>query len=373
MKTLHLYIAKQVFFTFLGALAVFSFALFLGNLLKLADFLAQGVSWYFIAMFMAYLFPFLLAFSIPMALLTSLLIVFGKLSAENELTAMRTSGISMFRICFTTLVMAIGLSILCLYLNNTVGANCHFGFRKLKAKFLSEDAATLLKTGTFVDNFPPYLIFIAEKKGNQFHNIAIHEIKPDGSYAFIKANQGELLKGENPGERVLKLFKGNLDEPDPNHPNQSLHGNFNVYTITIAEEKAQRKMEKATKDKYISELNEEKDLLALQAAFSTGDRKKFLIARLSVLNTEINRRISFALCCIAYALIAIPLGIQAHRQEKSIGAAIALALVAFHYMFILIAKAMEELSAWHPELIVYFPLVILSGTGIFLLWKTHRI
>lgn len=373
MKTLHIYIGKQVVLTFLGALAVFSFALFLGNLLKLADFLAQGVDLYFVARFIAYLFPFLLSFSIPMSLLTCLLIVFGKLSADNELTAMRTSGISMFRICFTPLLLAIFLSGFCLYLNNTIGADCHFAFRKLKAKFLSEDAAALLKTGTFVDNFSPYLIFIAEKQGNKFSNLAIHEIKPNGSYAFIKASGGELLKGENPGERVLKMYKGSLDEPDPNNPKQSLHGNFDVYTITITEEKAQRKLEKGTKDKYISELNRERDLLEAQANFSQGERKKFLLARVSVLSTEINKRISLALSCIAYALIAIPLGIRTHRQEKSIGAAIALALVAFHYMFLLIAKAMEELHGLHPELIVYAPDVILGGVGIFLLWKSQRV
>ncbi len=373
MKTLHTYIGKQVVLTFLGSLGVFSFALFLGNMLKLSDLLAQGVDFYFIARFLVYLFPFLLSFSIPMSLLTSLLIIFGKLSADSELTAMRTSGIGMLRICFIPFVFAIVLSAACLYLNDTVSADTHYDFRKLKAKFLAEDAAALLKTGTFVDNFPPYLIFIAEKRGAQFSNLAIHEIKPNGAYAFIKAQRGELLPGETEGERILKMMHGSLDEPDPNHPTQSLHGNFNVYTITIAEEKAQRKLEKGTKDKHISELNQEKDLLAAQAAASAGERKKFLASRISVLNTEINKRISFALSCLAYTLIGIPLGIRTHRQEKSIGTAIALGLVAFHYMFILIAKAMEELSGLHPELIVYFPDLLLGLIGGALLWKTQRV
>ncbi len=373
MKTLHFYIGKQIVLTFLGALALFSFVLFLGNMLKIADFLAQGVNAYFILRFIAYIFPFLFSFSIPMALLTSILIVFGRMSADNELTAMRTSGIDLFRICFTPMVLAIGLSIFCVYLNNTIIADSHFAFRKLKAKFIAEDAAVLLKTGTFIDNFPPYLIFIAEKDGLNFSNLTIHEIKSNGSYAFIKAARGELLKGACAGERVLKMYQGSLDEPDPNHPNQSLHGNFNVYTITILEEKAQKKMEKGTKDKYICELNQEKDLLEAQAKFSTPQRAKFLLSRASVLKTEIHKRVSLALSCIAYALLGIPLGIQTHRQERSIGAAIALGLVAFHYMFILVAKAMEEMSALHPEWIVYAPDVILGVIGIILFWRTQRV
>ncbi len=372
MKTLHTYIGKEIILAFFASLGVFSFALFLGNMLKIADLLAQGVNPYFVIQFIAYLFPFLLSFSIPMSLLTSLLIVFGKLSADNELTAMRTSGIGMFRICFMPLVFAIAVSSFCIYLNNTVSANCHLAFRKLKAKFLAEDAAALLKTGTFVDSFSPYLIFIAEKHGSLFSNLTIHEVKPNGSYTFIKAAKGELLKAEAPGERTLKMYNGTLDEPDPNHPNQSLHGNFNVYTISILEEKAQRTLQKGIKDQTIDELNREKDLLAAQSEFCKGDRKEFLLARISVLNTEINGRLSLALSCIAYALIAIPLGVQAHRQEKTLGVAIALGLVAFHYMFILIAKAVEEYQSLHPELIVYIPDVILGGIGILLLYRIHR-
>ncbi len=372
MKTLHTYVGKQLILTFLGALGIFSFTMFLGNMLKLADFLAQGVSLVFIGKFMLFLIPFLLVFSIPMALLTSLLIVFGRLSSDNELTAMRSSGISLLRVCFTPMVLAVLLAGFCIFLNNTISANCHYAFRKLKTKFLQEDAAALLKTGTFVDNFPPYLIFVAEKRGTQFSNLAIHEIKSNGTYAFIKAAKGELLQGDKPGERVLKLMQGSLDEPDPNHPNQSLHGNFNVYTITIFEERAQRKLEKGTKDKYIRELNQERDLFAAQAAFSTGERKTFLLSRISVLSTEIHKRLSLALACIAFALIAIPLGIRTHRQEKSIGAAIALGLVAFHYMFLLIAKAMEELYTLHPELIVHVPNIILAVVGVALLYKIQR-
>ena len=170
----------------------------------------------------------------------------------------------------------------------------------------------------------------------------------------------------------MKMYQGSLDEPDPNHPNQSLHGNFNVYTIAITEEKARKKLEKGTKDKYISELNLEKDFLSAQAGFSQGERRQFLLSRVSVLNTEIHKRLSLAMSCLAYALIGISLGIQTHRQEKSIGAAIALGLVAFHYLFILIAKAMEELHALHPELIVHIPNLIFGGIGALLLLRTSR-
>src|SRR5262245_28422285 len=100
MKLIDRYISKQVLVSSAFAVGVLSLVLVLGNIFKrMFDLLVNHeVPLEFIISFIGYVLPFSLSLTIPWGFLTALLLVFGKLSAENELTAMRASGISFGRL-----------------------------------------------------------------------------------------------------------------------------------------------------------------------------------------------------------------------------------------------------------------------------------
>ena len=92
----------------------------------------------------------------------------------------------------------------------------------------------------------------------------------------------------------------------------------------------------------------------------------------SKMKTEINYRYSYALASIVFAIIGIPLGIRAHRSEKTIGFLICLGLIAVHYALVISVTAFDDIYVMRPDLLVWFPDILFTVTGAFLLWKQHK-
>src|ERR1700737_1058157 len=102
MKLIDRSISRELLVNVLFAIAVLSLVLVVGNIFrKLLPLLVNhDVPLEYLLSFIAYVLPFSLIFTIPWGLLTAVLLVFGRLSADNELTALRCNGVSITRICF---------------------------------------------------------------------------------------------------------------------------------------------------------------------------------------------------------------------------------------------------------------------------------
>ena len=117
MRTIRKHLASSFLATFATSLLVFTFVLCLGVIFKANDLLARGVSWIAIVRFTIYGVPEILSMTIPVSVMTTCLLMFGRLSSDGEITAMRASGISMSQIASRPLFLAFLLSVVCLYNN----------------------------------------------------------------------------------------------------------------------------------------------------------------------------------------------------------------------------------------------------------------
>src|SRR6202051_4134578 len=119
MKLIDKFVSRELLVNVGFAIAVLSLVLVVGNIFrKLLPLLVNhDVPVEYLLSFIAYVLPFSLIFTIPWGLLTAILLVFGRLSADNELTALRCNGVSIGRICIPLVVIPLLCTVASLWLN----------------------------------------------------------------------------------------------------------------------------------------------------------------------------------------------------------------------------------------------------------------
>jgi hypothetical protein len=157
MKIIDRYIGMSVIATAFFGVVVLSLVLVLGNLFKqLLDVLINNpdVPIATVLAFMALVLPFSLTFTIPWGFLTALLLVFGRISADNELIALKSNGISIPRICIPVFVLAAVLSGICFWINIEVAPRAEQQMTKTIVDIATSNPAALFRSDEVVDQFP---------------------------------------------------------------------------------------------------------------------------------------------------------------------------------------------------------------------------
>jgi lipopolysaccharide export system permease protein len=330
MKILRDYVIKEILSPLIASLAVFTFVLLTGNMFKLADLIInKGVDAVDVFKLFIYLIPYILSYTIPMAILTATILCFSRLASDNEVIAMKASGISLYKIGLPVLVIAFIISLGSVYLNDRILPASHFATKKLVKGVAMKNPAAYLEPGVFIKNFKGYIVRIDSIEGSRLGGILIYQLQEKGPTRTIIAESGQFISYSDKNLITLRLINGSVDEPNPDDPNLFYKLNFKAYDMTLDLDKntGSDVIEKKPKSMTIKELKE--DIASLKALCKdTEHMKNEINNRL----TEIHRKISMAFSSFVFVLVALPLAINTKKREKSIGFAMSLLILAFYYL-----------------------------------------
>ncbi|MDP2913600.1 MAG: LptF/LptG family permease [Candidatus Omnitrophota bacterium] len=363
MRILRNYILKEFFHSFVISIIVFTFVLLVGNIIQLANLVInKGVDALSVLKLFLYLVPWLLSFTLPIAALTAVVLTFGRFSSDGELTAMRASGVGLFRVSFPILVLGAVFGFTAFFLNDQVSPNASFASRRVIKEIGIRKPTAYLEEGTFIRGLENYVIFIYEIRGNKFKNIRIYQPQEGKPTRTIIAERGEINSTPEKDMIELRLYNGTSEEPSPTEPESFYKLNFKSYFMTLDLSKVFKKenIQKKTREMTVHELNKEIEKSVSQKIDPTP------------LVVEIYKKINMSIASFVLVLIGIPLGIKAHRSEKSIGFGISLILFAVYWGAFLGGVALSLKGTVPPFLGVSLPNAIFFIFGTLLFIYTAR-
>jgi lipopolysaccharide export system permease protein len=386
MKTLHKYLTCQVFASLLLTVAVFTFVLLLGNFLKdILPLLISGqarLGTVFEAI--GLLIPFVWVFALPMGLLTATLLVFGRFSADQELTAARASGVSLLSLITPILLLSLFCCGISAWINMDLGPRSRVACKNLIFQLRAALVNVQLPEGRFIRDFPGYIFYVEKNRGGKLQDVMIFKLE-DGTNVTttVRAPRGQLESDVTNKQLVVNLFDARsvtLTGTRPiisAFPAMTLNLDLNTATNHISS----LKISDMTFWQLRDELNDLEQKLSPPPAPATNsnqlrdqinEMKKQRNDLTEPVRVEMNRQIAFSFACFGFTLVGIPLGIRVHRRETNIGVAIALGLVLVYYSFILLGESLSARTELSPHLIVWLPNFIFQAAGAVLLWRANR-
>ncbi|MEI7731923.1 MAG: LptF/LptG family permease [Verrucomicrobiota bacterium] len=386
MRTLHTYLTRQVLATTMMTVAVFTFVLLLGNVLReiFTILLNDRASIKVIGMAIGLLLPHVFVFSLPMGMLTAMLLTFGRLSAERELIAIRNGGISLLALITPMLLLAAAFSCVCALVNMEIGPRCRFVYKNLIYDLGNKRPDAVLSEKCFIRDIPGFIIYVDQIKGNDLHHLLISKLNTNSEIVVnLRAERGQLVRQPGTNQFVLHLYNSSGAALENGNWQPLPFLGESEYVIALPSVSTRKpKLNEMTFGQLREELRQieaaQMQTGSLAGMDAQGIRRKMAESRLPMVDVttpilvEMHRQVAFSFACIGFTLVGIPLGIRSHRKETSVGMAVALVLVLVYYSFLIMAGSLDTNAKVYPYLICWIPNFLFQVVGAWLLWRANR-
>jgi len=215
------YMAAEVAGPLLGGVVFFTFILLMFQMLRLASAMIEHAAPVMILLkIVGYLTVTFMPIVLPLAFLLSVLIAFGRLSADSELVAMKANGFSIYRLSAPVLAVALLVSAMALGLNMDWSPRAAIGWRSTLIRLTNTAPIATIREGTFTTGFFGLLVF-AEKVDtatNRLGNIFIYDERDQNAPRSIIAPLGEIVPVKTNSDLgasiTLRLFDGEIHSND---------------------------------------------------------------------------------------------------------------------------------------------------------------
>lgn len=263
INILHRYLLKELFRTFLPSLLCFEFVLLLGFSIQL---LHKGLDVPSVFSVLPYMVLYTLPHALPSSLLTATVMTYGRLSADNEITAIRIAGIHLHSIVTPIVITGVFFSIFTLYLNAEVLPRSYYKVRQLQERAVKRVLATHLITAKKKIDFHPYQIYIGNVENRIFKDIAVFEYADDYIINILLAEEGEVEIDDSGRQVLLTLRRGEFLRPDmdTNSIEAPTTGSFEeaVFEIPLKRKIRHTELKYTTLTRLIAQREEIKDVLS---------------------------------------------------------------------------------------------------------------
>jgi len=395
----------------------------------LDDFLAKGISPLTIAEVMLLSLGHTLALSVPMAVLVATLMAFGQMAQDHELTALKASGISLYRVMLPILLAAAFLCLIMVLFNNYVLPESNHRLAGLITDIGRQRPTVNIEPGIYVDDFEGYKLYFGDKRedSDQIYDVRVHRERPGSSPDILVAPEGRLYFVNQGTSLVIELYGGEWHQmPQESSLNYRVT-RFDSQTVIIHDvaERLQRTDRRyrsdremnigmihqaiADKERNILRLRErvgeqgQKLVEAKLALLDPERRSEALAARRTVkpgrltsgsearlrdtvrmertsiegyerqirsLQVEAHKKYAIPAACIVFVLLGAPLSILSGRSGMTMAIAFSISCFLVYYLFLTGGEKLADRRLLSPFLAMWGANIVFGILGIWLTWRS---
>ncbi|HVX39894.1 MAG TPA: LptF/LptG family permease, partial [Gemmatimonadaceae bacterium] len=225
MKIINRYVLKEHIGPFVFALSALTSLMLLQYIARrFGDLVGKGLSWQVITEFFLLSFPFVIAMTLPMAVLVAVLHAFSRLASENEITAMRAGGISSRALVRPALYTSFVLALFMLWFNDRVLPQANHRLATLQVDILRTKPTFALKEQT-LNTIKEGVLYlragsVARDESGRLRDITIFDLGDDRARRTIYADSGTLAFAPNKQDLIMHLYHGAIFSVPTAQPSQ---------------------------------------------------------------------------------------------------------------------------------------------------------
>ena len=364
-KIISRYIFREIAFPFFLILFVLTFVLLMGKILQIMDLMVnKGISVLDILHLVMLIMPSFLMFTIPIALLVSILIAMGTFSADNEITALKAAGVSLLQIYYPVAIASLLTFICTIVIGYYLVPQSNFATKKLLFELATQNASIGIKEKVFNSDFKDLLVY-ADKipaNGEYMEGVIISDKRSTEEQNTIIAKKAFLVADTKRMIVKLRLENGSIHTVSPDLKNYR-KVDFRIYDLIL---------DLSTTLATYSEEYKSSTEMTLTELLQRMKKPGLDGSAIRELAIEVHKKFSIPLSCIFFGLLALPLGITSHRAVKSRGFAVGIIIVAAYYLLRIGGEALAETGKLSPAVGVWTPNVIFAIIGVLLFYFAYR-
>ena len=411
------YVLSELAMPFVLGFSAIIFLLIIDLVLQMLDrILGKGVPVRVVAELFFLNTAWMIALAVPMAVLVSALLGFGRLSASGEIAGMRALGIGVHQVLAPVLLVAALMGIGLVIFNDRVLPEFNHRARSLMMDIHRKRPAIALvdKAGVVIGDFEDYRLLFDRARGDVLYDVLVYSFNGDGFPETAVADSGMVAFDHARAEALLELFDGEMHRIDPDDPGVYALTTFAKARLRLGDAGKQlsrsssayrndREMDIATMWRQIADYEREiaqaraeavelMDAVAREVLLDSTASKQAMQGRVAAdmrivrhkqraadrLRVEVHKKFSIPAACVVFVLVGAPIGMWARSSSAAIGAGISVGFFLAWWIFLIAGEKLADRGVLMPWLAMWMPNVLTLIVGAVLSvrivceWGTKR-
>ena len=348
------YLMREITGIFVLGLTIFTLVLLMGRMVKLMEMVvANGVPLAEVLRLIVLLLPSFLVLTIPMAFLLAVLLAFGRLSSDNEITVLKASGLSLGALLPPVLLTAGAAALLTLFISVEAVPWGNTGFKQMTMDVARKYAASAIRERIFRDDLPNIVLYVDQydEARRTMQRVMIQDSRDAERPLTIFAKSGLISSDDGTGVLRILLKNGTIHTQQKDDYRLI---SFGEYLLT-AESGRSTPLVRTEMDLGIGELR------SGIASSKVSPQTRLKMA------TELHSRFAFPFATFVFAILALPLGLSNRRSGKGSGFTISILILLVYYVLLSFLRTLAEKGGISPVLAVWLPNLIFLSIGLLLL------